>query len=470
MTGTDESHDRTRLIGALFPFLIFYNEIVSQRMMRYIDQWVYFIKTGIWQIKREDVSPLRYFVLDIVKKVLLAVEWFLDKRMFAAASALTYSTLLAIVPVVAVLFAIARGFGFNKYIEQWFMDLLSSQPQAAEVIVGFVNSYLVHTQKGIFLGIGLLFMLWTVIMLISNIEKVFNDIWQVNQPRSLFRTITDYMAMFVMAPILIIVTSGLSLLVTTFANEVNERVLIGPAMQIVLRLSPYILMSLMFILLYVFMPNTKVKLKSVIMPGILAGVAMQGLQFVYINSQIWVSSYNAIYGSFAALPLFMLWVQISWTICLFGAELCYTNQNLEDFAFRAVTDDLSHRYRLLLSALLMKLICKRFDEGKKPYTALQLKLETGIPIRITHDLLYQLTQVHMLTEMAHDEKGDEKVYQPAETLSRLTVGTLIDRLESQGRWRLDIDLQTFGCEQLTKVINSRKLYLREQRNILLKDL
>ena len=95
-------------------------------MMRYIDQWVYFIKTGIWQIKREDVSPLRYFVLDIVKKVLLAVEWFLDKRMFAAASALTYSTLLAIVPVVAVLFAIARGFGFNKYIEQWFMAVVAA--------------------------------------------------------------------------------------------------------------------------------------------------------------------------------------------------------------------------------------------------------------------------------------------------------------------------------------------------------
>ncbi len=438
--------------------------------MKLIDQWVSFIRTGIWQVKREDVSPLKYFLLDILKKVLLAVEWFLNKRMFDAAAALTYSTLLAIVPVVAVLFAIARGFGYNKYIEAWFLDLLSSQPQVAETIVGFVNSYLVHTQKGLFLGIGLLFMLWTVIMLISNIEKVFNDIWQVNQPRSIFRTITDYMAMFVMAPILIIITSGLSLVVSTFANDVNERVLLGPVMRFVLHLSPYILMSLMFILLYVFMPNTKVKLKSVIVPGILAGVAMQGLQFVYIHSQIWVSSYNAIYGSFAALPLFMLWLQISWTICLFGAELCYTNQNLEDFAFRAVTSDLSHRYRLLLSALLMKLICKRFDEGKKPYTALQLKLETGIPIRITHDLLNQLTKVHLLTEITTDEKGKEVVYQPAETLSRLTVGTLIDRLESEGRWRMDIDLKQLGGENLSHVIHNRKHYLDGQRQTLLKDL
>ncbi len=439
-------------------------------MRNYFEQINYFFKTGIWQIKREEVSPLRFFLLDICKKLLLAVEWFMDKRMFAAASALTYSTLLAIVPIVAVVFAIARGFGFNKYIEAWFMDVLSSQPQVAEIIVGFVNSYLVHTQKGLFLGVGLLFMLWTVIMLISNIEKVFNDIWQVKQPRSIFRTITDYTAMFFMAPILIVVSSGLSILITTLVNDINERMLVGPMMRHLLTLSPYILMSIAFILLYLFMPNTKVKFKSVIIPGILAGVAMQGLQFFYIHSQIWVSSYNAIYGSFAALPLFMLWLQISWTICLFGAELCYTNQNLEDFAFRAVTDDLSHRYRLLLSTLLMKLICKRFDEGKKPYTALQLKLETGIPIRITHDLLYQLTQVHLLTEMAYDEKGEETVYQPAESLSRLTVGTLIDRLEASGRWRLDIDLKQFGCEQLTKVIHNRKLYLHEQRNILLKDL
>ena len=169
-------------------------------MMDFFNELVYFIKTGIWQIKREDVSPMRYFFLDILKKLLLAVEWFFNKRMFDAASALTYSTLLAIVPIVAVVFAIARGFGYNKYIESWFRDLLSTQPQVADTIVGFVNSYLVHTQKGIFLGIGLLFMLWTVIMLISNIEKVFNDIWQVEQPRSILRTITDYLAMFVLAP------------------------------------------------------------------------------------------------------------------------------------------------------------------------------------------------------------------------------------------------------------------------------
>ena len=133
-----------------------------------------FLKVDIWRVQREDISPIRYLLYEIIKKVMLAVEYFTAKRMMDSAAALTYSTLLAIVPIMAVVFAIARGFGYNKYIESWFRETLSSQPQAAEVIIGFVNSYLVHTKSGIFLGIGLLFMLWTVIMLISNIEKAFN--------------------------------------------------------------------------------------------------------------------------------------------------------------------------------------------------------------------------------------------------------------------------------------------------------
>lgn len=201
-------------------------------------------------------------------------------------------------------------------------------------------------------------MLWTVIMLIYNIEQNFNRIWQVKKPRSLFRTITDYMAMFLLVPIIIVVTSGISIFVATIADQMENYALLAPMIRLIIDVMPYILMIAVFIALYVFMPNTKVKLKCAIMPGILAGSAMQGLQLFYIHSQIWVSSYNAIYGSFAALPLFMLWVQISWIICLFGAELCYTNQNLEEFAFKAQTEDISHRYKLMMCVILASCICK----------------------------------------------------------------------------------------------------------------
>lgn len=439
-------------------------------MKKHIKDIVDFLTVRIWRIKRQEVSPLTYFLYEIIKKLYLAIERATTKRMISSAAALTYSTLLAIVPILAVVFAIARGFGFNKYIEEWFRDALASQPQVAETIVGFVNSYLVHTKSGIFLGIGLVFMLWTVLMLISNIEQTFNYIWQVKKPRSVFRTITDYLSMFLLVPIVIVITSGVSIFVATIANQLDGYALLGTTVRFLIDLMPYAIMSAVFVALYLFMPNTKVKFSCALVPGILAGVAMQGLQLVYIHSQIWVSSYNAIYGSFAALPLFMLWVQISWTICLFGAELCYASQNLEDFAFKAQTDDISHRYRLMLSLLLANRICKRFDEGKRPYSALELKLETGIPIRITTDLLYELTKVHIITEVTRDEKGDESLFQPAESLSRLTVGTLIDRLESSGKWTLDIDMHKLASDNWKRVMSQRTEYLNKMRSVLIKDL
>ena len=323
-------------------------------MGKQINQIIRFFTTDIWRITQGDVSPVRFLMVSAVKRVMLAVRFFLDKRVLSQAAALTYSTLLAIVPILAVVFAIARGFGYSKYIEVWFRDALSSQPQVAEVIIDFVNSYLVHTKSGVFLGIGLLFMLYTVLMLVSNVEDAFNEIWQVKKPRSIFRTFTDYLAMFLLFPIIIVVTSGITLLLTTAVNQMPDVLLLGSFVRFLIDLIPYVLMAGMFIGLYIFMPNTHVRAVNVIIPGILAGFAMQGLQIIYIHSQIFLSSYNAIYGSFAALPLFMLWVQISWTICLFGAELCYTNQNLDYYDYDANTGEISHRYRIMLSALLMR--------------------------------------------------------------------------------------------------------------------
>ena len=222
----------------------------------------------------------------------------------------------------------------------WFLDALSSQPQAAEAIVGFVNGYLVHTQSGLFLGIGLIFMLYTVLMLMNNVEETFNQIWQVSNSRPIIRSFTNYLAIFLLFPIVIVVTTGLSVFMATIANSVSGSVLLGPALRTLLGYSPYLLLSLLFIGMYVHMPNTKVRVSCAIVPGVLAGVAMQLLQIVYIHSQIWVTGYNAIYGSFAALPLFMLWVQISWTICLFGAQLTYTNQNLNRIGINLETIDI----------------------------------------------------------------------------------------------------------------------------------
>ena len=429
-----------------------------------------FLQVDIWRIPDEELSPVRRVVYEIIKIVSLAIRFFTTKRVMNQAAALTYSTLLAIVPILAVVFAIARGFGYNKYIEVWFRDAFSSQPQVAEVLISFVNSYLVHTKSGIFLGVGLVFMLYTVMMLVNNIELTFNEIWQVKKKRSIFRTVTDYLAMFFLFPILIVVSSGLSLFLATMADSMDGFLLLGSTLKLLIDAAPYFLMCLLFIGLYVLMPNTHVKVKNAIVPGILSGVAMQVVQFVYIHSQMWVTGYNAIYGSFAALPLFMLWVQISWTICLFGAELTYTSQNLDYYDYDAHTDDISHRYQLMISAILMSRVCRRFADGKSAPSADDLRCETGVPIRIVNDLLFKLSEARLIIEVSSDEKGATSTYVPAESLSNLSVGVMIDRLEAQGRWTLDLPLGDLMSAEWGRAVVMRTSYLRQAKDVKLENL
>ena len=430
-----------------------------------------YLTTDIWRIPSEANQGVRHLLIETFKKLYLAVRFFIDKDVMAAASALTYSTMLAIVPILAVVFAIARGFGFNKYIEEWFLNTLSSQPQAADVIVGFVNSYLVHTHSGVILGIGLVFMLWTVIMLIHNIETTFNQIWQVSRQRPWSRKLTDYVAFFFFAPIVIILTSGLTIFLTTMAKQTEGYMLMGPVLRFFIALMPYVVMSAVFVLLYVFMPNTRVKVRHALVPGILAGVAMQLLQYFYIHGQMLLSGYNAIYGSFAALPLFMLWVQLSWTICLFGAELTYTSQNLGEYAFLAVPDEISHRYRLLLSTVLMSKICERKDQEQPAYTAFQLKMVTGLPIRIVSDLLHDMVDAGLLNAYYSDIDSEEAVYTPAVPIDHLTVGTIVDRLETRGKWTIDMDLEKL-CDSPAwhKTIALRHQYLETLRSVEIREL
>ena len=404
------------------------------------------------------------------RRLMLAVRFFTAKQVVSEASALTYSTLLAIVPILAVVFAVARGFGYNKYIELWFRDAFSSQPAVAETLIGFVNSYLIHTHSSIFLGVGLVVMLYTVLMLVMNIERVFNAIWQVKRQRSLFRTFTDYMAMLFMCPIAIVLMSGVSFFLANIAGLMPYVSVLTPTVKLLINISPFIIMSLIFIGLYIFVPNTHVKFTHCIAPGILAGVAMQILQFAYINSQIWVSSYNAIYGSFAALPLFMLWIQISWTICLFGAELCYTSQNVDYYDLNTTTNDISHRYRLMLCALLLSSLCKRHDEGGQPYSANELRDKTSIPIRIVNDLLFKMQEAKLICELSCDEKGEQTRFLPAISGDKMSVGLMIDRLESVGQWRLSLPDDLLKSPSCQKAVKLRSSYLQASRDILLRDL
>lgn len=398
-------------------------------------------------------------------------EDFTAKRVIDAASQLTYSTLLAIVPVVAVIFAVARGFGYNRYIETWFRSALSGQGQVAESIIGFVNSYLVHTKSGIVFGFGLVFMLWTVVMLTRGIEQAFNDIWNVHHQRSLLRTFTDYLAMFFVLPLFIVVLSGATLWITSAARAVSGAYVIGPLLKLCLDAVPMVVMAGILTVLYTFVPNTRVRWRATLPAAVTATLCMQLLQWFYVHSQLWVSGYNAIYGSFAALPLFMLWVQFSWTIILVGAELSYANQNVEELSTASSSRPLSHRHRLMLSAMLAARVCRSFKDGRRAPTVEELKRATCLPMRLVSDLCFSLQEAHILTETAGGGKEEPPRLVPAEDVERVTVGLLLSRLESLNALPLDISAkEIMRSPQWRRALRIRAGYLRAQRDVRLYDL
>lgn len=429
-----------------------------------------FVTYDIWRITENEVTKTKFSIYNVIKTTYLCVNRFTNDRLANKASALTYSTLLAIVPILAILFAIARGFGFSNLMEHQLRNGFGGSPQTTETIFSFVDSYLSQTKGGIFIGIGLIMLLWTVINLVSSIEITFNRIWQVKKARTMYRKITDYFSMLLLMPILIVVSGGLSIFMSTALRQMEDFELLAPVLKFLIQLIPFVLTWVMFTGLYIFMPNTKVKLKHALISGILAGTAYQAFQFLYISSQLWVSRYNTIYGSFAALPMFLLWLQISWTICLFGVQLTYAGQNIRNFSFDKDTKNISRRYRDFISILLMSLIAKRFEQGATPYTAELLSEEHQIPIQLTNQTLYQLQEINLIHEVVTDAKSQDIAYQPSIDINQLNVAILLNRLDTYGSENFKIDKEEEFNEEWKVLLNSRKEYYKSASKVLLKDL
>ena len=452
----------------LTAFFLFYTRLPNMHMPNF-QQIKNFLLDEIWRVTDDEVSKKRGMLYNAIKIATLSVKEFTERRIVNKASALTYNTLLAIIPILALLFAIARGFGFANLLEDQFRSGLEGQVLTAETILSFIDSYLSHTKSDIFIGIGLIMLFYTVLLLTYNMERTFNSIWQVKKPRSLYRKITDYFSMLLLLPLLILLSTSTSIFVSTIVKNMQEFVLLAPIIKFLVRLTPFILTWGMFTALYIFMPNTKVKFKYAIFPGIISGTAFQFFQYLYIGSQLWVSRYNAIYGSFAAIPMFLLWTQISWSICLYGAQLCYVAQNLRNFSFSKETENISRRYHDFLCILIMSLICKRFQKDLPPYTAESLSDEHKIPIRLTTTILYELQDLRMIYETPVEDEDEEMGYLPAVDINRMNVAMLLSRLDTAGSEAFKIDRERYNMSWKT-LTQAHENYYKNTENILLKDL
>ena len=442
-----------------------------ERLKAFLNWAIHFITYDIWRITENEVSGLKEIYINAIKTIILAIRGFQSENLQTRASALTYNTMLAIVPLLAVLLGIAKGFGFQNTVREELLDYFPGHQLELDKAFEFVDSYLAQAQGGVIIGIGLILLLYTVISLISSIEDTFNDIWQINKSRPWFRKISDYLALFVILPVLMTSSSGIAIFVSTLQNSfLQHYVFLTPIVELCLHITPYVFTSLAFAGLYIALPNTKVKVVNGLIAGIIAGCSFQFFQLVYISGQIWVSKYNAIYGSFAALPLLLLWLQLSWLICLFGAELSYASQNVKKFSFERDSKNISRRYKDFLTLLIASLIIKRFANGEKPYTADELSDSYRIPIRVTTQILYMLTELKIITEVVVG--NDDRVihYQPAMDINQISVSLLFEKIDRFGSENFKIDTKGVFNKEWEMLLKTREEMVRSNENILLKDL
>lgn len=437
-----------------------------ERIKIFVTKLIQFLTYDIWRINKKDYSSGKNFLYDIVKAFILAIRNIDGAQLFTRASALTYSTLLSIVPLLAVLFAIARGFGFQNIVQSQLFEMFAGQKDVLNQAMVYIDNSIEYAQGGIFLGIGVILLLYTVINLLSNIEDNFNTIWQIKRGRTYFRMFTDYLALIIIAPLFIICNAGLTIILNSTAEQ---QYLLGLVMTPLLKIVPYIITILLFTILYIYIPNTKVKFTSALFAGVFAGTAFQIFQMLYIGGQIWISKYNTIYGSFAALPLLLLWLQLSWFICLFGVQLTFAYQNVKKFSFEHETTSISRRYKDFIILLITTLIVKRFEKGHLPYTADELSEHYKIPTKLTADTLFYLQDVGIIVETPSDDNL-VPAYVPAIDISHISVAYLFDRIDRCGSEDFMIDTDIEFRSEWEMILKIKNLENNDSARTLLKDL
>ncbi|MDD4969712.1 MAG: YihY/virulence factor BrkB family protein [Paludibacter sp.] len=401
------------------------------KLIEFINRMVNFIRFDIWRITEYELTRKRRFGYRFIKTIILGVRGFIDEDLNVKASALTYSILFAVIPTFAMIIAIAKGFGIEKLIRSSLEDTFIGQADLIPQVMQFVERYLETTQGGLFIGIGLAVLFYSVLNFFMQVESAFNSIWQVKKSRSILRQFSTYFSSILIIPILIVLSSGLSIFINTAIAQSFLYEVLSPFLRFGFKFAPYFINWVVFTVMYLVIPNTKVRFINALIAGVVAGTAFQLFQFLYIHGQVYLSRYNVVYGSFAAIPLLLLWLQISCLIVLLGAEISYASQNIQNFEYEFDVKNMSVRYKNFLTLFITYIVIKQFEEQKPPLSANDISSTYRLPIRVVTNIINKLVAVSIFIEV-FNEQSMIKTYQPAIDINQLTVNLLFNKLDNHG--------------------------------------
>lgn len=397
-----------------------------ERMKTKIENFVQYCISGVWS------DPRKTMKVRLIKTVNLTVQAFLNRDLQIKSMAITYQTVFAMVPALALLLAISKGFGFQEIIEKELYTYFPSQSKALGAALGFVDSYLAEASSGILVGVGLIVLLWTLISLLSNIEDAFNNIWDIKEGRNTIQKIKDYIAIFLLIPILMILSSGISIFMSSTVLAVVPFAFMTPMVNTLMELTPVVLTWGAFTLCFWLIPNTKVEFKFAAISGAFCAIAFEVLQLLFLNGQIYVSKYNAIYGSFAFLPLLLIWLQLSWLLLLSGCGLTYSLQNVFSYNFFGNLTSVAESYFREVLLVVTAVIYRRFHLGLSAPTRNSLSMKYGLPIRLVSSIAEKLQKAGLIqTNYSLDSKDDPGLIPTTDT-DKIMVKEVVARVESAG--------------------------------------
>ena len=432
-----------------------------------------FIKKDVWRISLKNMPKYKVFLLKQLRILLLAFRGYNEDKVSLRSSALTFYSMLSVVPVFAMAFGISKMVGIDKHLITYLNEQFTGQQEVLEWIIKFANSFLESTKGGLIAGIGAILLIWAVMKVFANIESSFNAIWQVRKGRNWFRKFSDYISMMIIAPILLVSSSSATVFISTMLKQLASDVaivgMVSPILFFFVKFIPYVLIWLLLTMIFMIMPNTKVNFKSAFVAGIISGTAFVFIQWIYIHFQVGVSKYNAIYGSFAALPLFLIWLQMSWLIVLFGAEVSFAVQNVKKYEFEPDTHNLSSFSWRVLTLMVAHLLIKNFNNGEKAMTAEEISKKLEIPIRSVHDIIYNLVDSKILSEISTQHEK-EKAYQPAQDINNLSISYVLNAIDHCGTDKI-LAIASKEKEQIIKILNDFDIAIQNSKGtMLLKDI
>ena len=430
---------------------------------------------AIWHTPFSELSRGKTFLVKQVRIIMFSAKGFAKDKVQLRASALTFYSLLSLIPVIAIAFAIAKGFGLDQNLETMIMNSkeFSTQQDVLKWVLNVSRNAIDETKGGYIAGVGVIILFWSVMSLLDHIESSFNHIWQISSSRAWYRKFTDYLTIMLIAPVFIILSGSITVFISTYLTEyiANAPILkfFKPVISFLIQLAPYFLTWITMTVLFIVMPNARVKFLPAFVSGIIIGTFLQLLLWLYIDLQFGIAKLSAIYGSFAAVPLLIIWLQASWTIVLLGAELSFANQNLSRYEFESEALNISHFQKRALVLMIMHMIIRNFALGEKPVSAEAIGKSLKIPVRLSRDILQDLSSADLVS-IIHENDKKERLYQPAIDINKLSVSFVLSRLDKKGTdQRMVIKNKEYNTV-ISMLERFDKLTAKSDSNILIKDL